>query len=182
MELELHAAHEEARTAALSDELTRLYNRRAFFEFGNPLLSQARRHNYPLALIMMDLDLFKQVNDTFGHDAGDEVLRQVSALLRDRIRKSDIVARMGGEEFALLLPETDADQALEMTERFLNLLKALTVHHQGHAIRPSASFGITLRAAGDQRLEDLLRRADRALYRAKDLGRGQANLEVKDVD
>ena len=182
MELELHAAHEEARAAALSDELTKLHNRRAFFEFGNPLLSQARRHNRPLALIMMDLDLFKQVNDTYGHDAGDEVLRQVSALLRDRSRESDIVARMGGEEFALLLPETNASQACEMSERFLDALKALTIHHQDHVIRPSASCGITIRTTGDQRLEDLLQRADRGLYRAKDLGRGQANLEIKNSD
>jgi len=178
MELALHNAHEQARAAALSDELTSLHNRRAFFEFGSQLLSQARRHRTPLALIMMDLDFFKQVNDTYGHDAGDEVLRQVSALLQDHIRESDIVARMGGEEFAMLLPETGADKAQEMAERLLGLLSDLTVTHHGHSICPSASFGITTLSQGDCRLEDLLHRADKALYQAKDLGRNQVRVDT----
>lgn len=181
MELELHEAHEKSRAAALTDELTRLHNRRAFFEFGGLLLSQARRHQSPMALIMMDLDFFKQVNDTYGHDAGDEVLRQVAAVLQERVRESDIVARMGGEEFALLLPETGAQKARELAERVLDLLKALTVAHQGHTIQPSASFGITVLSVNDHRLEDLLNRADRALYNAKDLGRGRVRMDTDHI-
>lgn len=178
MELALQEAHEQARAAALTDELTRLHNRRAFFEFGGQLLSQARRHQSPMALIMMDLDFFKRVNDTYGHDAGDEVLRQVSAVLLERVRESDIVARMGGEEFALLLPETGTQKARELAERLLDLLRSLAVVHRGHTIQPSASFGITTLTARDQRLEDLLHRADRALYHAKEKGRSRVSMDT----
>lgn len=176
MELELRAAHEKARSAALEDELTGLHNRRAFFEFGEQLLNQSARHHTPLTLIMMDLDHFKAINDTHGHDAGDEVLRQVSALLQARIRDCDIVARMGGEEFAVLLPETGLEMARTLAERLLGLLQELTVHHGGQRISPSASFGISLLGSRDRRLEDLLSRADRALYQSKNQGRGRVNL------
>lgn len=176
MELELRAAHEKARAAALEDELTGLHNRRAFFEFGEQLLNQSARHHTPLTLIMMDLDHFKAINDTHGHDAGDEVLRQVSALLQARIRDCDIVARMGGEEFAVLLPETGLEMARTLAERLLGLLQELTVHHGGQRISPSASFGISLLGSRDRRLEDLLSRADRALYQSKNQGRGRVNL------
>lgn len=178
MELELRAAHEKARSAALEDELTGLHNRRAFFEFGAQLLNQAVRHHTPLTLIMMDLDHFKAINDTHGHDAGDEVLRQVSALLQARIRDCDIVARMGGEEFAVLLPETGLKMAQTLAERLLGLIQELTVHHGGQSISPSASFGISLLGSRDRRLEDLLSRADRALYQSKNQGRGQVNLST----
>src|SRR5690554_3989735 len=179
MELELRAAHEKARSAALEDELTGLHNRRAFFEFGAQLLNQAVRHHTPLTLIMMDLDHFKAINDTHGHDAGDEVLRQVSALLQARIRDCDIVARMGGEEFAVLLPETGLEMAQTLAERLLGLLQELTVHHGGQSISPSASFGISLLGSRDRRLEDLLSRADRALYQSKHQGRGRVNLSTE---
>ncbi|MBY6032833.1 GGDEF domain-containing protein [Marinobacter daepoensis] len=178
MELALRAAHEKARSAALEDELTGLHNRRAFFEFGTQLLNQANRHRTPLSLIMMDLDHFKVINDTHGHDAGDEVLRQVSALLQARIRDCDIVARMGGEEFAVLLPGTGPEMARALAERLLILLLELTVEHNGQAISPSASFGISLRDTKDRRLEDMLARADRALYRSKNQGRGRVNTNI----
>jgi len=96
VELELQEAHQQARAAALEDELTGLHNRRAFYEFGGQLLRHAKRHASPLTMVMMDLDYFKQVNDTYGHDAGDEVLRQIARLLQNRVRESDIVARLGG--------------------------------------------------------------------------------------
>lgn len=178
MELALHEAHERARAAAFEDELTRLRNRRAFFEFGNQLLSRALRQQSPMALIMMDLDHFKQVNDTHGHEAGDEVLRKVSSTLGENIRDYDILARMGGEEFALLLPETTEQEALDTAHRLLSALTNLTVDYRSHAIQISASFGITRLGRQDQRLEDLLHRADRALYRSKELGRCQVNLDA----
>ncbi|ABM17436.1 GGDEF domain-containing protein [Marinobacter nauticus] len=176
MELELRAAHEKARAAALEDELTGLHNRRAFFEFGAQLLNQAVRHHTPLTLIMMDLDHFKAINDTHGHDAGDEVLRQVSALLQARIRDCDIVARMGGEEFAVLLPETGLEMARTLAERLLGLLQELTVHHGGQSISLSASFGISLLGSRDRRLEDLMCRADEAMYQSKARGRSRVTL------
>jgi len=181
MELELHRAHERARKAALTDELTGLHNRRAFFSFGRQLLSQAHRYKTPLALITMDLDFFKQVNDTHGHDAGDEVLRHISGLLRERIRESDCAARMGGEEFALLLPEADTARATDMAERLLQMIRDARVHYRGHQIQPSASFGLTVATSSDQHLEDLMLRADRALYRSKERGRGQVSVTVAET-
>lgn len=181
MELALQKAHETARRAALTDELTKLNNRRAFFNCGSQLLSHAQRYQTPLALITMDLDFFKQVNDTHGHEAGDEVLRHIAALLRERIREADCMARMGGEEFAILLPEADAEQAAETAERLLKLLRGSVVHYRGHQIQPSASFGITVMAGTDQRLEDLMLRADRALYRSKDQGRGRVNMHLPEA-
>ena len=175
MELELQEAHQQARAAALEDELTGLHNRRAFYEFGGQLLRHAKRHASPLAMVMMDLDYFKQVNDTYGHDAGDEVLRQIARLLQNRVRESDIVARLGGEEFALLLPDTTMGEAIELTERMLEMLNELVIQHKGRSIRASASFGITRLIVGDQTLEDLMHRADRALYQSKDQGRGRVS-------
>ncbi|GHD40966.1 diguanylate cyclase (GGDEF) domain-containing protein [Marinobacter persicus] len=181
MELSLKQAHEAAHKASLTDQLTGLNNRRAFFHCGGQLLSQAQRYKTPLALIMMDLDFFKQVNDTHGHEAGDEVLKHIAGLLHGRVRDSDCAARMGGEEFALLLPEADALQAREMAERLLKLILGAEIVYRGHKIPASASFGVTVLADGDQRLEDLMLRADRALYRAKDLGRSQVNVNLPDA-
>lgn len=181
MELELQRAHETARQAALTDELTGLHNRRAFFSFGRQLLSQAHRYKTPLALITMDLDFFKQVNDTHGHEAGDEVLRHISGLLRERIRESDCAARMGGEEFALLLPEADTARATDMAERLLQMIRESRVHYRGHQIQPSASFGLTVATDSDQHLEDLMVRADRALYRSKERGRGQVSVTIAET-
>lgn len=175
MELELQEAHQQARAAALEDELTGLHNRRAFYEFGGQLLRHAKRHASPLAMVMMDLDYFKQVNDTYGHDAGDEVLRQIARLLQNRVRESDIVARLGGEEFALQLPDTTIGEAIELTERMLEMLNELVIQHKGRSIHASASFGITRLIVGDQTLEDLMHRADRALYQSKDQGRGRVS-------
>lgn len=175
MELELQEAHQQARAAALEDELTGLHNRRAFYEFGGQLLRHAKRHASPLTMVVMDLDYFKQVNDTYGHDAGDEVLRQIARLLQNRVRESDIVARLGGEEFALLLPDTTMGEAIELTERMLEMLNELVIQHKGRSIHASASFGITRLIVGDQTLEDLMHRADRALYQSKDQGRGRVS-------
>ncbi|WP_372965942.1 GGDEF domain-containing protein [Marinobacter sp.] len=179
MELELQEAHNKAQAAAMEDELTKLPNRRAFFQFGNRILHQALRTKSPLALVMMDLDYFKRINDTYGHQGGDEVLRKVSEVMQTRLRESDLVARMGGEEFALLLPETAADEARKITEHLLALIGAMDIAYKEQTIKSSASFGITIVSPGDQNLETLLQRADRALYRSKAKGRGRVSLYLK---
>ncbi|KXS50856.1 MAG: diguanylate cyclase, partial [Marinobacter sp. T13-3] len=111
----------------------------------------------------------------------DEVLRHISGLLRERIRESDCAARMGGEEFALLLPEADTARATDMAERLLQMIRESRVHYRGHQIQPSASFGLTVATDSDQHLEDLMVRADRALYRSKERGRGQVSVTIAET-
>lgn len=177
MEMALKAAHREARAAALRDELTGLYNRRAFFELGERLLVRAKRQYSPLAILMCDLDHFKKINDTYGHEAGDQVLRAIGQLLREKVRDSDIAARIGGEEFALLLPETSVREAMNLADRLLQLLRSLRVEHNGQTIRPTASIGLAMKQPQDtHNLEQLLSRADHAMYLSKAAGRDRLSL------
>ncbi len=177
MELALTEAHERARAAALEDDLTGLHNRRAFFELGNQLLKQSRRNGSPLAIIMFDLDHFKQINDNHGHEAGDEVLRHIGQVLESNVRDADIAARIGGEEFAILLSDARAVQASEMAERLLNLMQKTPVRYRDVRIRPTASFGVSALRPEEPNLEDLLARADNAMYESKALGRGRVRIK-----
>lgn len=173
MEMALKAAHEKARAAALEDELTGLHNRRAFFEFGMQALKQARRNKTSLAAVMFDLDHFKVINDTHGHEAGDEVLRRVGALLKAKVREADIAARIGGEEFAILLTNSTPGEAREMAERLLLLIRSNGIPFRNVQIAPTASFGLAMMSDTDTRLEPLLARADEAMYESKTGGRNR---------
>lgn len=176
MELALKNAHQKAEATSLQDELTLLNNRRAFFQFGSQFLKQAQRHQRPLAAIMFDLDYFKQVNDTYGHEAGDMVLREVGRMLLAKVRESDIAARIGGEEFAVLLPDTPQEQAMELAERLRSMLPELQVRYRRAELRPTASFGVAMLSVDDDRLEALLSRADEAMYLSKAKGRDRVHL------
>lgn len=176
IELALQEAHERAQAAALEDELTGLPNRRAFFQFGKHMLHQALRNRSTLSVVMTDLDFFKKVNDTYGHQAGDKVLVYVSKAMQARLRESDLIARIGGEEFVLLLPGTSIDEARKIAQELLALIRALAVPHAGHTITLSASFGLTSIRPTDPNLEALLQRADHALYQSKDQGRGRISV------
>ncbi|MCK0106542.1 sensor domain-containing diguanylate cyclase [Marinobacter sp. S0848L] len=176
IELALQEAHERAQAAALEDELTGLPNRRAVFQFGHQMLHQALRNQSTLSMVMVDLDFFKRVNDTYGHQAGDEVLIRVSKVMQARLRESDLIARMGGEEFVLLLPETPINKAREIAQQLLVIIRALGVPHEGHTIKLTASFGITSNRPNDPNLEALLKRADQALYQSKEQGRDRISL------
>jgi diguanylate cyclase (GGDEF)-like protein len=178
MELALKEAHEKARAAALEDDLTGLHNRRAFFELGNQLLKQSRRNGSPLAIIMFDLDHFKQINDNHGHEAGDEVLRHIGQLLEGNVREADIAARIGGEEFAILLADAQTAQASEMAERLLGIMQKTPVRYRDVRIRPTASFGISALHPEEPNLENLLARADSAMYESKALGRGRVRIKA----
>jgi len=177
MELALKEAHRKARAAALEDDLTGLRNRRAFFELGNQLLKQSRRNGSPLAIIMFDLDHFKQINDNHGHEAGDEVLRHIGQILEGNVREADIAARIGGEEFAILLADADTVQASEMAERLLGLMQETPVRYRDVHIRPTASFGVSALHPEEPNLENLLARADNAMYESKALGRGRVRIK-----
>jgi diguanylate cyclase (GGDEF)-like protein len=173
--LELEAANRALDQQARTDVLTGLLNRRGFESQIAFALALARRGGRPLSLISVDVDHFKRVNDTFGHEAGDEVLRRLARTLDARLRNSDVVARMGGEEFVVLLPDTDAVAAQAIAESLVATMSAQRDPVVG-AITISAGVA-TVRGTEDDAIT-LLRRADSALYEAKGRGRNQVCVET----
>lgn len=159
---------------ARHDELTGLSNRRHFFEQAAALFEQARREGQPATLALMDIDFFKQVNDTYGHAAGDEVLRHVARLLRATLRETDIYARVGGEEFAILLPQTALEPGLAVLERLRRALEAHPVPvDPAHTLRVTTSIGACPLDARATAIDPWLHLADTALYQAKQQGRNR---------
>jgi two-component system chemotaxis response regulator CheY len=154
---------------ASTDELTGVKNRRRFREDLEMLFAQADRQNFPLSLILLDIDHFKQYNDTFGHPAGDRVLQQVGATLRASLRSQDVVARYGGEEFVVILPGTGAAGAVEAAERL-----RMAIAGRDWPLRPvTASFGAATSGLDTPDAATLVDRADRALYLSKEAGRNR---------
>lgn len=170
---ELNQAYGRARELSRTDDLTGLANRRAFVEMGTAALDQAKRYDRALSLVMFDIDRFKLINDTYGHAAGDDVLRAVAGAAQQAARAADTPSRLGGEEFALLLPETSAAAALTLAERLRRDVAALAVAHNGTALQCTCSFGVAERSAATSNLDALLGAADAALYRAKEAGRNR---------
>jgi diguanylate cyclase (GGDEF)-like protein len=167
---ELVAMNAMLSQAAITDSLTGLRNHRAFQESLMNLVQMAERYGQPLSLIMLDIDYFKQFNDRFGHPAGDELLRQVASLLRQSARAYDVVARYGGEEFAILLPNTDLNEAIRVAERLRQQIAALQNPHAPI----TASFGVASYRRGSAPAT-LLYEADTALYEAKRRGRNRVH-------
>ena len=173
MEQELRQAVQRAERLASTDELTGLNNRRAFFELGAQVFKQAKRSGRPISIIMFDVDRFKQINDQHGHDIGDETLRALAACVQPLLRAGDIVGRLGGEEFAVILPETDLAAASTVAERLRTAIAAMRLPTAIPAIRCTCSFGVATSTDGALDLEALLRHADKALLRAKRAGRNR---------
>jgi len=163
------------RREAMTDPLTGLANRRKLLADGAAAVQAARDRREPLALLMIDLDHFKRVNDTFGHAVGDAALRVVADLCRGAIRQTDMAARLGGEEFVVVLPNTTEPQALEIAERFRGAVQEYSIVGDGAAaLRLTVSVGVAcLRPGGDDDFHRLLDDADLALYSAKGQGRNQ---------
>jgi diguanylate cyclase (GGDEF)-like protein len=183
MALALQQRDQELQEQAISDPLTGLYNRRYLSEFLPRELSRSGRNATPVAVMLIDLDHFKRVNDSFGHEAGDIVLRAVGNLLKSNVRGSDIACRYGGEEFALILPETGADSAVRRAEDIRRAIAALQLSHAGKPIgRVTASFGIALFPDQSHDTDDLLRVADVALYAAKAAGRDRVIVGERKAD
>lgn len=167
------AVEQRLRELATTDELTRLHNRRHFLELAATEFARSRRYRRPLSLMMIDLDYFKWVNDTQGHAAGDRVLAAVAEALFQATRQQDIVGRIGGEEFAVLLPETEGMAAVELAERLRLAVVRLALAPPDEALRLSISAGVSALLPEDASIEAPMRRADRALYLAKAAGRNR---------
>ncbi len=166
---ELRATERRLRQLAVTDELTGLFNRRHLEEMIERELGRLQRYAEPASIIMFDLDHFKEINDSLGHEAGDRVLRQVARLLEARIRQTDTGGRWGGEEFMILCPGARDDQAAELAEQIRGFLASL---HMEGVPKITASFGVTAIQASDSS-EELLRRVDALLYDAKRAGRNR---------
>ena len=170
---ELRSTRDHLAKLVSTDVLTGVYSRRWWFDVAAKEFSRARRYNRMFSLLMADLDFFKQINDTYGHEAGDRVLKQFGGLLRKTCRQSDVIGRLGGEEFALLLPETSSQDAQRMATRITEACHALLLDSAGGETHVSCSIGITELRPDDERLDSVLTRADQALYGAKRAGRNR---------
>ncbi|MGY2398372.1 diguanylate cyclase [Pseudomonas sp. SDO5271_S396] len=167
---QMERAHNISTRAAQTDELTGLMNRRAFFEHAQVLYAQCRHNHQPLCALMMDMDHFKDINDTYGHQAGDQVLRQIGGVISASFRQADVYGRLGGEEFAVLLPNTSLETARDIAEQLIKAISGLA-SEPVHGL--TASLGVASTHAHDQDLHSLMNTADKALYRAKAMGRNQ---------
>jgi diguanylate cyclase (GGDEF)-like protein len=164
---------------ASTDELTGLYVRRLILQRLKQEVRRFQRYGRPIAVAVMDLDHFKAVNDTYGHAAGDEVLRTLGRLLQEKTRRElDIPGRIGGEEFLLIMPETDEAGAVLACDRLRRAVAAERIDFEGEELRVTLSIGVAARDAGDESPAALLRRADEALYAAKDAGRDRVTAWV----
>lgn len=157
------------------DPLTGVMNRSHFFDRADEELMRAARYQRPLGILMLDLDHFRKINDSHGHAAGDQVLLAVCERWRNSLRSMDLLARLGGEEFAVLLPETGLEGATVAAERLRILIVERAVPLDEGEIRCTVSIGVSVMHEADRSIDDALHRADNALYRAKDDGRNRVN-------
>ena len=158
-----------------TDELTGLMNRREMNKRAPELINQAKRYMHTIALLMIDIDHFKKVNDSLGHAEGDRVLREVGLRLQTFGRQTDLIARFGGEEFIMLLPDTDAADANQLAARLHKLISEIEVDN----LPVTVSIGVTMND-GSQTLDELTKQADLALYQAKENGRNRTIFYQKD--
>jgi diguanylate cyclase (GGDEF)-like protein len=176
---ELEKIKQFAEAQARTDPLTNLPNRRAFFEFGHLEIEGFKRYGHDLTLIMLDIDHFKNINDTYGHAVGDEVLKNIALLLQETTRSSDLAARVGGEEFAILLSHTTIQEGEIIAEKLRERMQALTIKINNLEITFTASFGVAkyTQDCQSQTVDALLANADKALYQAKKGGRNRVVVE-----
>jgi diguanylate cyclase (GGDEF)-like protein len=164
---------EELRKLATTDYLTGLFIRRQLFELGEKEIIRAKRNGSPLSLMILDIDHFKSINDTYGHATGDEVLKSFASIFRESLRNVDIVCRFGGEEFVAILPDTDTQLALEVAQRLRQNVEASILPVEGVELKYTVSIGLTGLREQDTQINQLIHRADEALYVAKNSGRNR---------
>ena len=170
---ELEKVRKEVHALAITDELTRVFNRRYFMKLVKQELERAKRYQHTLSIIIFDIDNFKKINDNYGHLCGDAVLQKLTLACRVILRQCDTLARFGGEEFILLLPETDETSAQQVASRLRQLVAEHVVEYNGAQIQVTISIGVTTYDPTMDTLDDLLNRADQALYRAKRMGKNR---------
>jgi diguanylate cyclase (GGDEF)-like protein len=158
-------------SAARHDHLTGIYNRRALEELAHQAMAAARRHGTPLAILIIDVDHFKRINDELGHHAGDIALIEAVGRIRASLRAEDLVGRLGGEEFVAVLPNTDGSSGLATAERVREAFDGQPMHGGETPLMMTVSVGVSVLVASDTLFTHLLRRADRAMYAAKAAGR-----------
>lgn len=170
---DIRASQDELKKQAATDPLTRLYNRRFFFSEADYLLELARNSHTPLTVVVIDIDHFKQVNDTHGHGVGDQVIVSIAQALKKFSRSKDLIARFGGEEFVMLLPETALEEAAGCAERIRAAIENLQTTVEDSDINCTISLGIAAVDVSNESIESALNRADKALYEAKNTGRNR---------
>jgi len=169
-----HLYHEKMRSLATIDSLTQVYNKKYIIDFLNSEFGRCRTLKLPLSLIIFDIDHFKQLNDKYGHLAGDYVLKRICAVLKDKVlRAEDVFGRYGGEEFIIVLPETVLQKGCEIAERLRLTVEKCAYEHERHKFSVTISLGVSEMTLMMPNAEALLREADQALYKAKRLGRNQ---------
>lgn len=164
---------QKLRVLANTDPLTGLPNRRAFFTKAEIEFKRAKRYDRPFSVLMIDIDFFKNINDTHGHGVGDEVLQIFSKMLTECSREVDFLGRYGGEEFIVLLPETSVKDIRIRAQRMIDETQKLVIHTPQTNFSFTISVGLTQLQHSDESIGSILKRADEALYRAKELGRNQ---------
>lgn len=170
----LKLAQRKLRQLANRDPLTNIYNRRYFADMAQKIVALARREEEPLSLIMLDVDNFKTINDKYGHSIGDEVIRVLATNLVSLGRQSDITARFGGEEFAIMLPNTDIKNALNYAQKIRRDIEKITFHCEDELINFTVSIGVDeFKPDKDKTIDEALNRADKALYKAKKSGKNR---------
>ena len=176
---DIHYGLNKARLLSETDDLTGIHNRRGFAILGGRLFSQAVRYERPSTVMLIDLDTFKNINDQYGHEAGDRMLRQVAACIQAELRTTDVLARYGGDEFIALLPETPSRAAVDVGQRIRKAVAASPIEFGGRSIATTVSIGVAGYPESGATIDALIGRADRAMYTVKQAGRdGVANFSA----
>lgn len=173
---DIRSAIERIRFISETDELTRLYNLRAFMHVAQPIHRQAKRYSRPYAIVMVDSDNLKVVNDAHGHQTGNELLKRTAACIRRALRETDVAARYGGDEFIVLLPETTAQGARELSDRIRHSLAEKSMEVHGLRVDTSVSIGIAAFPEHGVDLRIIMNRADQAMYQSKKAGRDRVTV------
>ena len=176
LEMDLEAARVELTQLAMTDPLTGLYNRRHFFERAEIEFQRATRQEHSISFLLMDVDGFKNINDNYGHDAGDEVMLYLSSILPAEIRVFDLVARFGGDEFIIMLVHVHQEQAYEIAERIRERVSQSPMTFESRTFNVQLSVGVASFDPKDDNLKTILKRADTALYLAKQHGRNRVRV------